>query len=245
LPKRAVTDLIRKLKRHSVISGDDERLLEKTLRPRVVAVPRSTDIVCQGDHPIQAVFVLSGMLARYHMLDDGRRQYLSVHIAGDWPDLQSLFLKSMDHSLMSVDKAEIAAFLHDDVRAVLKASPAVTFAMWRQTLMDAAILRQAIANNGLRSSIERVAHVFCEQCVRARDAELTDDHSCSFPLTQDQIAGLLGLSLVSINRAVQKVRRAGAAELRSGRLVVHDWEALRTLARFDDRYLHLGLVGRR
>jgi hypothetical protein len=34
--------------------------------------------------------ILGGMLARHHTLPGGDRQYLSFHIAGDMPDLQSL-----------------------------------------------------------------------------------------------------------------------------------------------------------
>jgi hypothetical protein len=33
-----------------------------------------------------------GMVARYHLLHNGRRQYLSFHIAGDMPDAQALFI---------------------------------------------------------------------------------------------------------------------------------------------------------
>jgi CRP-like cAMP-binding protein len=60
--------------------------------PALRKVEKGTDILRQGDRPHVTVMVRSGMLARYHTMPSGDRQYLSLHVAGDLPDLQSLFL---------------------------------------------------------------------------------------------------------------------------------------------------------
>jgi CRP-like cAMP-binding protein len=67
------------------------------------ALSPGEDIVCQGDRPDVAVFVLSGMLARYHTLPSGDRQYLAFRIRGDLPDVQGLLLSVLDHSLCAMD----------------------------------------------------------------------------------------------------------------------------------------------
>jgi CRP-like cAMP-binding protein len=77
--------------------------------PALRKVEKGTDILRQGDRPHVTVMVRSGMLARYHTMPSGDRQYLSLHVAGDLPDLQSLFLGIMDHSLCAIDKAQIAS----------------------------------------------------------------------------------------------------------------------------------------
>src|ERR1700757_2408987 len=112
---QAVELLVQTLSRHSSLSSGDKRAMRKLLHPRVSKVTRGTDIVRQGDHPHVAVVVISGMLARYHTTPDGDRQYLSLHIAGDLPDLQSLFLGVMDHSLCTLDEAQIASFAHTEI----------------------------------------------------------------------------------------------------------------------------------
>jgi CRP-like cAMP-binding protein len=248
LPDPAVAALIAKLSSHSFIAPKDERSLAQ-LHPRRVSVSRMRDLVRQGDRPDASVFVLSGMLARYHTLASGDRQYLSLHIANDLPDIQSLFLQVMDHSLCSLDDAEVAFFSHEELFALLANAPSVTFAFWRQTLLDAAIFRQAITNNGLRRGGERLAHLFCEQFTRAQQAGIAADHSCSFPLTQTQIGQMLGMSLVSVNRAAQRLLKERCAQLRSGKLLVLDWNRLKSRANFDPSYLHLDLhapeIGRR
>jgi len=233
--------LATRLSQHSALSARDRQLL-LGLRPRSVAVSPGTDIVRQGDKPRESVFVLSGMLARYNTVANGARQYLALHIRGDCPDLQSLLLGEMDHGLSAVDDAEIALFPHEQLTAIVRKAPAVAFAFWRQTLLDAAIFRQAITTNGTRQGVARVAHLFCEQYVRAQDAGIAADNTCAFPLTQTQIGQMLGLSVVTVNRSIQRLRRARCIELRAGRLTVLAWDELEERALFDPTYLHLDVA---
>ena len=207
---------------------------------RIADIARGSDIVCQGDRPDASVLVINGMLARYHTLSRGDRQYISLHIAGDLPDLQSLALGVMDHSMMAVDQAEIALFPHEQLRALLLDSPAAGYSLWRLTLIDAAIFREAITRNGLRGGVERLAHLFCEQFARAQAADIAEGNTCSLPLTQTQLGQMLGMSLVSVNRAMRTLRKDQSMELRGGKLVVLDWERLQSRAAFDPTYLHLG-----
>lgn len=48
----------------------------------------------------------------------------------------------------------------------------------------------------------------------------------SIPLTQDQLAGLVGGTRPSVNQALQKLSAQGIVELRRGRIVIHDLAAL-------------------
>jgi CRP-like cAMP-binding protein len=234
--REAIELLVAKLKQHSRLPSQDASILHM-VRPRVRSLARGQDVVRQGDRPNTAVMVLSGMLARYQTIQNGNRQYLSLHIAADMPDLQSLFLGRMDHALGAIDNAEIAMLPHSQLRAAFARSPQLTIALWRQTLIDSAIFRQAITNNGSRTPVERVAHVFCEQLARAREAGLTTDDACSFPLNQTQLGQLLGMSLPTANRAVQQLRNC--ARIAANRLEVSDWKALAKMAGFDSGYLHL------
>lgn len=229
--------LVAKVQEHGTLVPRDIAALRK-LEPRARQLQAGDDVVRQGEKPTVSVMMLSGMVARHHTLPGGDRQYLSFHIAGDMPDLQSLFLNMMDHSVCAMDDAEIAVFPHRPLQNLLLERPGVGFALWRMTLVDAAIFRQAITNNSARPPAARLAHFFCEQMQRAREAKLTNSDSCSLPLTQEELGQALGLSLVSVNRALQKLRRDGLIEFRNSRLEVRDWTRLVATAGFDDGYLH-------
>jgi CRP-like cAMP-binding protein len=229
--------LIASARRHVVMSSGDELGLRQ-LPFAVKAVANDEDIVRQGDRPDVTVFIVSGTLARYHTMPNGERQYLSVHIAGDLPDVQSLFLKIMDHSVCSLGDSEIATFKHEAVTDLLTKRPNIASAFWRMTLVDAAIFRQAITNNSSRPPVARIAHFCCEQYSRARDAGLVDGNSCRLPLSQIQLGQTLGMSHISVNRALQVLRAERLLDLRHGVLTVNNWRGLVRRAGFDPTYLH-------
>jgi CRP-like cAMP-binding protein len=223
---------------HFNLDASDKAAIQ-TIRSRTKALAEGDEIVRQGDKPDVAVLVLGGMLARYHTLPSGDRQYLSFHIAGDLPDIQSVFLRVMDHSVCAMDHADVATVPHDQLQRLFRQRPNVAFAFWRLTLVDAAIFRQAITNNAARSQVPRLAHFFCEQYLRAREAKLVQRSSCMLPLSQRQLGQTLGMSLVSVNRALQQLRSANLLEFRSGALDIRDWRGLCELADFDATYLHV------
>lgn len=240
----AVELLVQTLSRHSNLSSRDERAIGKLLHPRVSNVAQGTDIVRQGDQPHVAIMVIKGMLARYHTNMHGDRQYLSLHISGDLPDLQSLFLGVMDHSLCALDDAQIASFPHTQILSLLKRAPSAGLAFWRHTLIDAAIFRQGITRNGTRGAIARVANLFCEQFTRARIVGAVSGWSCPFPLSQTQIGQVVGLAIAAVNRATQSLRKEHCAEVRGRRLYVLNWRRLSQQAAFEPVYLHEDLSGR-
>jgi CRP-like cAMP-binding protein len=242
---QAVELLVQTLSRHSTLSSSDERAISKLLHPRVAKITRGEDIVRQGDHPRAAMMVISGMLARYHTNMDGDRQYLSLHISGDLPDLQSLFLGVMDHSLCALGEAEIASFAHRDILSLLKRAPSTSLAFWRHALIDAAIFRQSITRNGTRSAVARVANLFCEQFTRARIVGAVSGWSCHFPLSQTQIGQVVGLSIATVNRPTRSLRNEHCAEVRGRTLQIFNWRRLSRQGGFEPVYLHEDLSGRK
>ncbi len=230
--------LIRKLKEHSSLDGEDVAALAR-LSFQKRHLDANEDLIRQGDKPDVAALVMSGMVGRYHLMKDGRRQYLSFHKRGDLPDAQSLFLDRMDHAVCAIGEAEMVLIPHVQVREMFKRRPAVGFAIWRETLIDAAIFREAITNNSSRSPRARMAHLFCEIYYRARASGLIDGNSCDLPLSQTQIGETLGMAIATVNRTLQALRRARLIEFKGGRLTVKDWPRLALQGDFNPDYLHL------
>jgi CRP-like cAMP-binding protein len=231
--------IVRKLKAHSRLHPSDEAGL-RTLGVRTRRLEPDEDLIREGDVPEFSALVVEGMVARYHELANGKRQYLSFHLAGDLPDAQTLFFERMDHAVCAVGKAQVALITHEEILALFAQRPPVGFAIWRETLIDAAIFREAITNNSSRPPRTRMAHLFCELYHRARSAGLGKVGSVHLPLHQGQLGDALGMSLVTVNRTLQALRRTGAMEFRNGELTVHDWRRLADTGEFDSSYLHIG-----
>lgn len=229
--------LLSKLTQHSPLDFDDIQKLRHLPFSMQVLSP-GQDFVRQGDLPRASAIVVEGLIARYHTLESGGRQYLSYHLPGDWPDAQALFLERMDHSVCAMGKAVICAVPHNELIELFRERPAISFAVWRQTLIDASILREAITNNCSRGAVTRLAHLFCELYFRAKRAGLVKANICNLPLTQTQIGETLGMSLVSVNRNLKRLRKQAPADFRAGKLIVRDWEKLAAFGEFDPQYLH-------
>ena len=197
------------------------------------------DFVRQGDRPKVSALVLGGVVARYHLLPEGRRQYLSFHLTGDMPDSQAIFVDQMDHAVCAIGPALVASILHTELLAAFERRPSLAYAIWRETLIDAAIFREAVTNNSARSAPCRMAHLFCELYYRARASGLTSGDTCDAPMTLGQLSETLGISLATVNRVLAELRDAGAVDFRGGLIVIHDWDSVSRFANFDPSYLHL------
>jgi CRP-like cAMP-binding protein len=209
--------------------------LEGTVRD----LRRREDVVGEGDRPRACTLVLSGLLCRYKMVAEGRRQITAFHTPGDMPDLHSLHVKVMDHSLGAVAASQVLLVPHDKMRPTLAAEPSLTNLLWRDTLIDAAVFREWTVNVGRRSAYARIGHLLCEVLLRMRAVGLTIGNTCDLPLTQEDIGDATGLSNVHVNRSLQELRGEGLIEIGRGSLKVLDWERLAEAGEFDPAYLHM------
>jgi CRP-like cAMP-binding protein len=236
--QHATTMLIRKLESIATLSNEERGAIE-SLPVRVHAFNARQDIVRDGDKPSQCCLVLSGWVCRYKLLSQGKRQILSFHIAGDTPDLQSLHIHTMDHSLATVTRATVAFIPHESLRALAADFPNVGALLWRDTLIDAAIFRAWMVGMGRRSAFEKVAHLFCEMYLKLQAVGLAGSFRCPLPITQSDLADALGLTAVHVNRVLKDMRGQALITLQSHTLVIEAWEELLRVSEFDSTYLHL------
>jgi CRP-like cAMP-binding protein len=229
--------LIAKLEAIGSLSPDTAAALAD-LPFRSVSLDRNTDIVRQGDRPHECALIVEGFVCRYKLLGGGQRQIMSIHVAGDIPDLQSLHLHTMDHSVSTLTPAVVAFIPHSALHEVTRAVPEAAAVLWRDTLIDAAIFREWLAGVGRRNAHQRIAHLICEVYVKLRAVGLAEAESFQLPVSQVEIADSLGLSAVHVNRVLQDLRREGVLDYRGRSVVISNWARLQARGDFDPHYLH-------
>ncbi|MCC0808685.1 Crp/Fnr family transcriptional regulator [Methylobacterium sp. W2] len=218
---------------------EEERQAVESLPVRAQALRADHDIIRDGETATQCCLILDGWACRYKIMGEGKRQIFSFHIAGDIPDLQSLHIPLMDHSLATKTDATVAFIPHEALRDLIDRFPRLAAVLWRDTLVDAGIFREWMACMGRRSAYEHLAHLFCELYLRQEAVGLASEHRCALPLTQAELGDATGLSNVHINRTLQEMRGNGIITLRSNTLVILAWDELVRAAEFDAAYLHL------
>jgi CRP-like cAMP-binding protein len=231
------TTLVTKLTVSNRLDGEDIRAVQ-SLPIRSQSLRAQETIAADGDRPADSCLITEGFAFRSKTTFDGVRQILSLHIPGEIPDLQSLHLKIMDHDLMTLTPCTLGFIPHDALRRLNIGRPNVAAALWRETLIDAAIFREWIVNVGRRSATARMAHLLIEIYRRLEAVGRAKDGGFEFPITQSMLGDCLGLSAVHVNRVLQDLRRDGLLKVNRADFQILQREELERLAEFDATYLH-------
>lgn len=209
------------------------------------ALGAKRDLIREGDPP-QAVFLITaGWACRYKTLADGRRQIVGLLLPGDLCDVNNHVLRAMDHAIGALTPIQYVEVSHERIAALAGAHPRVGQALWWQVLVGMAVQREWTLNNGQRSALERIGHLFCELYYRLEGVGMTQGTSYPFPLTQNDLAEATGLTPVHVNRTLQEMRAAGLIVLKDRTLDIPSLDALEEAVLFTADYLHLDQEGAR
>ena len=221
--------MIRKFERRASLSDADREAL-LGLPFRMTRAEPGRYLVREGAVADHSILIISGLAYRHKISADGSRQIVSIHIPGDFVDVEGSLRKVADHNVQALTRCEIAAV------------PQVAYAMWIDTLIDASIFREWIMNVGRRDARERLAHIFCEFALRLESAGMGSTTGYELPMTQEQLADATGLTAVHVNRTLKAMDAEGLIKRERRFILIPDWEKLRTVAGFSELYLHLDQV---
>ena len=185
-------------------------------------------------------FIISGLAFRQKLTAEGARQIVSIHMAGDFLDLQHLFLNYADHSVQALTRLDVAELDREALHDLVLKRPAVARAMWTDALVDASIFREWVLNVGRRDARTRVAHLLCEIALRMEAAGIAEHHRYELPLTQEQLGDAVGLTPVHVNRTLRALAADGLIRRDRRHISLENWEEIRQAADFSALYLHLG-----
>lgn len=207
---------------------------------RMKRVERHGYIVRERERTTHSCVLLSGYAIRHKIVMGGSRQIVAVHMRGDIVDLQNSFLGVADHSVQVLTDSEAAFIPREAIKKLSFERPNIGMAMWHDTLVDASIFREWIANVGRRDAHARIAHLLCEFSLKLKVAGLGKESDYELPMTQEQIADCVGLTPVHVNRTLKALEADKLISRRSSRgITIGDWKKLAEAGDFDSNYMHL------
>jgi CRP-like cAMP-binding protein len=143
----------------------------------------------------------------------------------------------MDHDVIALTDCRIYLIEHAALRSLIRARPNVAEALWRETLIDAAIFREWIVNVGSRPAEERAAHLILEVAKRLAAIGRGGDEF-ELPLTQEEFGEALGVTPIHVNRVLKTLRDSGLVTFRRQTVQIHDKARLEKFGDFSALYLH-------
>lgn len=234
-----IAAFIRKLERRDVL-GSEEKAALLAAAGTIETYPAGADLVREGERPGRSSLVASGFTIRYRVMDDGGRQITAIHVPGDFVDLHSFLLKTMDHAVGALSACRVVTFPHANLKLITERYPHLTRMLWLMTLLDSAIHREWIVAMGRRTALQQMAHLLCEIFTRLSVVDLAERHTeLTLPISQAELGDALGLSTVHVNRTLQQLRADRLISWQGQAVRILDWDRLADVAEFNDAYLHL------
>lgn len=218
------------------VLNDEEKRAILGLPTHHLHVRAKTDFIRVNEEVAFSCFIASGLVARFGQTPAGARQITALHIPGDMADLHSAVRPIGVGGLTALCDTSILRISHNAIRALAARYPAIAEALWRDCMLDAAILMEWVVNVGHRDAQTRLAHIFCEMAVR-NSGDSTASLDFRFPITQEQLGEATGMTSVHVNRSLMTLRVRELVTLKGGHVKIHDWAALAEAGQFDPAYL--------
>ncbi len=229
---------VQKLQGYASLTDEDVELLTAACVSQR-DVPARYDLIREGDNPKSVFVMLEGWAYGYKMLPEGGRQIIAFMIPGDFCDMHVAELDHMDHSIATMTRSRVSMIPRDKMEHLVESRPALKRAFWKTQLVDEGILRSWMVSMGRRTSLQRVAHLLSELCVRTQNMDLATADRCELPISQIVLADALGLTPVHVNRVLGRLRALGVMERHARLLIITDIAELGVIAGFDPNYLQM------
>jgi CRP-like cAMP-binding protein len=182
---------------------------------------RPNEVVLVRQEASEYVYVLcEGWAFRLLQLSDGRRQTLRYLLAGDLFSAVSFFVEKLNSSVQALTQIRLARFRRAEVNKRLADNAALSQALAASCVAEDAGSGELLLALGRRSAEERIAYLFMHLTKRIASRNVIREQRYPFPLLQQHIAEITGLTPVHVSRVLGHLRELGICRLSGGILEV-------------------------
>jgi CRP/FNR family transcriptional regulator/CRP/FNR family cyclic AMP-dependent transcriptional regulator len=216
-----LTDRITILQSLPLFNGLDNETLRQLAKNSRLREFHADQVICyQGDPGSTCHFVIQGKVRVFLVGEDGRELSVRIlvpgEIFGEMALLEGLPRSANVEALENTQTLEIA---HDVLLDCLRKSPVLALnllqdlsARLRSSTVDAEELALLTVDERLTRQLHKLAEW--------SGVPVTDGVRIMVPMTQQELAALIGTSRESVNRALVRLRRQGKVRIEKGWIVL-------------------------
>jgi CRP-like cAMP-binding protein len=173
---------------------------------------RNAEIYGEGEPADYLYKVVSGTVRTYKVLSDGRRQIGAFYMPGDVFGLET----SDDHtfSAEAIADTKVLVIKRSALVALAQRDGEVARQLWALTGLELSRVQDHILLL-IKTAQERVAGFLLEMADR-----VSNGNSVELPMSRQDIADYLGLTIETVSRTLTTLENAAAIELPSSRRIV-------------------------
>ncbi len=228
---------LRKSDAFSPVSDAQLRYIE-AMRSDRIGYSAGSHIKPENQRATALYTLYSGWAFRFKTLSDGRRQILNFLLPGDLIGLQEQFSDGPSHGVDAITEVTLCVFPLTKLWDLFRDHSGLAYSVTWLAAREESNVDENLLSAGRRNASERIAALLLHLHRRATHlglADLADNGSIAFPLTQSHIADALGLSLIHTNRSLRKLHLAGLHHIEGGRLTILNPKALERLSEYYDQ----------
>ncbi len=182
----------------------EDKLSELNRLGRHQTIKRGQALVWQGDESLLVGNVLEGALKLSVSSVEGREQTLGVMLPSDF--IGRPFGATSMHSVIALTDAKVCTFARSAFDAFAQEHPPLEHGLLERTLTELDRARQWMMLLARKSAGERVA-IFLLDIARRHSAEDVEGSlRFELPLSRQDIADLLGLTIETVSRQITRLR---------------------------------------
>jgi CRP-like cAMP-binding protein len=196
---------------------------------------RPGEMIFQPERRPEFVYVLASGLVRVFRLSDSGDEVQFGHVLpGEiFGELELFVDRPRESFAQAVEHSTVWRITREDFLLVLKSSPSVMFEVSRQMGGRFKKIEGRVEDFVFRSAPSRVARILLQL---ADEFARPDDRGTSIglPLTQSELAVMIGVTRQTVNASLSRLREDGAIDYEGQRFTVLDADRLREIARERD-----------
>jgi CRP/FNR family transcriptional regulator len=223
-----------------VLSPNERQALER-LEERGRHLRRGATLQRENDRVAEMFVLRKGLMMSSVLLDDGSRQILRIHFAGDLLAVSSLIYNDAPETITALSDCTVAPFERAALSALLVEHPRLAALLLVYNQIERVALTDRLAALGRTSAKARVAAILMEMRNRMRIQDKGIGDSFVLGLTQEEIGDATGLTAVHVNRMLRQLEEEGLIAREAGRVRFLNERVLARAANFTDRYAGLDL----
>jgi len=187
-------------------------------------------LIWEGDDSVLVANVIEGVLKLSTGTEDGREQIVGMVFQSDF--IGRPFGATTGHGVTALTEATVCVFNRRDFDAFAREHPALEHKLLQRTLDELDRTRRWMLLLGRKSASEKVASFLLELADRVASpgcsaAEASARIHLDLPVSRQQIADVLGLTIETVSRQFTRLKTDGVIELPARReVVVLDRQAL-------------------
>src|SRR3954465_11886375 len=187
-------------------------------------------LVSTGVESSTVYLLESGWVARTRTTEDSRRQIMMVFLPGDLMGIKSMLLECQPDTIECLTDARVRTIDHKRLLELVAHDHAISIRVMFQLAEDERRLHNWVTALGRGMADERIATLLLDLRGRLRQAGMANGDGFYMPMTQQEIADHLGLTLVHVNRVLRRLRESGVVTVQHKAVKVDEMARLSQLA---------------